>query len=110
MSAPGNWQMSLYAFGECLPYADNRVALNHDKKTSGQTHVTINCEFKENERSMNKDISNTAAEILEAAGFKDIRVCNTISFPGNANHEMEQHEWAKTRRHLCSMPITKCTQ
>src|SRR5260221_4220257 len=89
MSVPGNWQMSLYAFGECLPYADNRVALNHDKKDKwGRPMVTINCEFKENERSMNKDIGNTAAEILEAAGFKDIRVCNTISFPGNANHEM----------------------
>ena len=32
MTEPGPWQMSLYAFGECLPYADNRITLNKDKK------------------------------------------------------------------------------
>jgi choline dehydrogenase-like flavoprotein len=89
IAAPGGWKMNLYAFGECLPYADNRVTLNHDKKDKwGRPVVAVNCEFKENERTMNQDISNTAGELLEAAGFKDISVRNTISFPGNANHEM----------------------
>jgi len=89
MATPGGWQMNLYAFGECLPYSENRVTLNHDKKDKwGRSVITVNCEFKENERTMNKDISNVAGELLEAAGFHNINVRNTISFPGNANHEM----------------------
>ncbi len=89
MEKPGGWRMNLYAFGECLPYADNRVTLNHDKKDQwGRPLIAVNCEFKENERTMNQDISKTAGELLEAGGFKNIAVHNTMSFPGNANHEM----------------------
>jgi len=32
MTEPGGWRMGLYAYGECLPYVDNRITLNHDKK------------------------------------------------------------------------------
>ncbi|HEV8512221.1 MAG TPA: GMC family oxidoreductase, partial [Cyclobacteriaceae bacterium] len=89
MATPGGWQMNLYAFGECLPYSENRVTLNHDKKDKwGRPTIAVDCEFKENERTMNKDISKVAGELLDAAGFKNIKVNNTISFPGNANHEM----------------------
>jgi choline dehydrogenase-like flavoprotein len=89
MEKPGGWKMNLYSFGECLPYSENRVGLNHDKKDKwGRPVVAVNCEFKENERTMNKDISTTAVELLEAAGFKNINIKNTMSFPGNANHEM----------------------
>jgi len=89
MATPGGWHMGLYAFGECLPYSENRITLNHDKKDKwGRPMIAVDCEFKENERTMNKDISATAGELLEAAGFKNINVNNTISFPGNANHEM----------------------
>ncbi|MBS1489632.1 MAG: GMC family oxidoreductase [Bacteroidetes bacterium] len=89
VAAPGGWQMSLYAFGECLPYADNRITLNHDKKDKwGRSLISVNCEFKENEKAMNKDISIMAEELLRAGGFHHIRVNNVMSFPGNANHEM----------------------
>lgn len=89
MSEPGPWKMGLYAFGECLPYTDNRITLNHDKKDNwGRPVITINCEFKENELLMNKDMERAAEELLEAAGFSNITVTNKISFPGNANHEM----------------------
>src|ERR1019366_8379107 len=47
LTEPGNWQIGLYAFGECLPYADNRINLNYDKKdTWGRPIITINCEFR----------------------------------------------------------------
>jgi choline dehydrogenase-like flavoprotein len=89
MATPGAWQMGLYAFGECLPYSENRITLNHTKKDKwGVPTITIDCEFKENERTMNKDIGTTTGELLQAAGFKNVRVRNTMSFPGNANHEM----------------------
>jgi glucoside 3-dehydrogenase (cytochrome c) catalytic subunit len=89
MTEPGQWQMSLYAFGECLPYADNRITLDHNKKDHwGRPVIAIDCEFKENEKAMHEDIKITAKEIMEAAGFKDIEVNGSMSFPGNANHEM----------------------
>lgn len=89
LTEPGGWQMGLYGFGECLPYAENRVTLHADKKDSfGRPQLSIDCSFKDNERAMNAEMSVTAAELLDAAGFKDISVRNNLSFPGNANHEM----------------------
>jgi choline dehydrogenase-like flavoprotein len=89
LTEPGNWQIGLYAFGECLPYADNRINLNYDKKdTWGRPIITINCEFRENEKNMHEDMGSTAKEMLEAAGFHNISISNKISFPGNSNHEM----------------------
>ena len=89
LTEPGGWQIGMYAFGECLPYADNRITLNHDKKDKwGRPLIAVDCEFKENEKLMNKDMAATAKELLESAGFKNISVSNNMSFPGNANHEM----------------------
>ncbi len=89
MSEPGEWRMGMYGFGECLPYPDNRITLNHDKKDKwGRPLINISCDFRENEKAMHEDMGETAKEMLEAAGFKEITVSNTISFPGNANHEM----------------------
>jgi len=89
MTEPGAWKMSLYSFGECLPYEENRVTLNHDKKDKwGRPIIAVDCEFKENEKKMNADMSGPAKEILETAGFKNIHITNNMSFPGNANHEM----------------------
>jgi choline dehydrogenase-like flavoprotein len=89
MTEPGSWQMSLYAFGETLPYPDNRITLDQNKKDNwGRPVIAIDCEFKENEKAMHEDIKVTGKEMLEAAGFKDIAVSGSISFPGNANHEM----------------------
>ncbi len=89
MSEAGSWHMGLYAFGECLPYADNRVTINRQKKDKwDRPLVQIDCEFKDNERIMNEAMVVNAREMMEVAGFKDIVVRNKMSFPGNANHEM----------------------
>jgi choline dehydrogenase-like flavoprotein len=89
LSEPGPWQVRLYGYGECLPYADNRVTLNKDKKDAfGRPIASIDCAFKENERNMHDDMVKTGQQIMEAAGFKDINVNAAISAPGNANHEM----------------------
>ena len=89
LSQPGEWGFSLYAFGETLPYPENRITLNHNKKDNwGRPSIAIDCEFKENEKVMHEDIKITGTEMLEAAGFKDVQISGAISFPGNANHEM----------------------
>jgi choline dehydrogenase-like flavoprotein len=86
---PGGWGINLGAFGECLPYADNRVTLNTDQKDKwGRNTVTVDCEFKENEKAMQQDMAASAAEMLDAAGYKNVRPYVNTSFPGNANHEM----------------------
>ena len=89
MTEPGKWQMNLWAFGECLPYPENRITLDPDKKDKwGRPLVVIDCEFKENEKAMNREMGLMAKEMLETAGFSGINIRNNISFPGNANHEM----------------------
>jgi choline dehydrogenase-like flavoprotein len=89
LTEPGEWSMNLYAFGECLPYQDNRITLLHDKKDKwGRPLINIDCEFKENEKLMFEDMGNTAKELLDAAGYKNISLQSNMSFPGNANHEM----------------------
>jgi choline dehydrogenase-like flavoprotein len=89
MAEPGSWNIGFTGFGECLPYSDNRVTLNKDKKDKwGRNSVTVDCEFKENEKAMQKDMAVAIGEMLEAADFKDIRIDARMSFPGNGNHEM----------------------
>jgi choline dehydrogenase-like flavoprotein len=79
----------LYGFGECLPYPDNRITLNRDKKDPwGRPTITVDCAFRENEKAMHADMVATGQELLTEAGFKNVRSNSSISFPGNANHEM----------------------
>jgi choline dehydrogenase-like flavoprotein len=86
---PGGWSIGFTGFGECLPYSDNRVTLNTDKKDKwGRPTLNVDVEFKENEKEMHKDISGTMAEMLEKVGYKNVRPYSSMSFPGNANHEM----------------------
>jgi choline dehydrogenase-like flavoprotein len=86
---PGNWTMGLGGFGECLPYEDNKMYLDFDKKDKwGQPTVVFDAEFKENEKKMRIDMQNDAAEMLEAAGAKNVSKYDRGSFPGMAIHEM----------------------
>lgn len=86
---PGKWTMGLGGFGECLPYFDNKMTLNFDKKDKwGQPTVHFDAEFKENEKKMRKDMMNDAAEMLEAAGLKNVTPYDRGSYPGMAIHEM----------------------
>ncbi|MBP1652781.1 MAG: glucose-methanol-choline oxidoreductase, partial [Bacteroidetes bacterium] len=50
--------------------------------------LKFDAEFKENEKKMRVDMMNDAAEMLEAAGMKDIRTYDAGSYPGMAIHEM----------------------
>jgi choline dehydrogenase-like flavoprotein len=89
VARPGGWHIGFTGFGECLPYEDNRVTLNTDKKDKfGRNTITVDVTFRENEMAMQKDMVTVAGEIMEAAGYKNIRLDGTMSFPGNANHEM----------------------
>ena len=89
VSEPGEWRVSLYAFGECLPYADNRITLDHDKKDPwGRPTTVVDCHFRENENKMHDHMVSTGINMLEEVGYKNVHSNSAISFPGNANHEM----------------------
>ena len=86
---PGPWQMGLNGFAECLPYYENKVMLNEDVRDKwGMPTLTMDAEFKENEQAMRQDMMDAAAEMLEAAGFKDVKTYDNKSWPGLGIHEM----------------------
>jgi len=89
LQEPAGWTINFGAYGECLPYQDNRVTLNHDKKDKwGRPTLTIDVEFKDNEKAMQKDMMDSMAEMMEAVGYKNVTPYSKMSFPGNANHDM----------------------
>lgn len=86
---PGPWTMGITAFAECLPYHENKMMLNEDvRDIYGLPTITFDCEFKENEMNMRKDMMNDAAEMLEAAGLKNVETWDAGSWPGLGIHEM----------------------
>ncbi|WP_370469305.1 FAD-dependent oxidoreductase [Nibrella viscosa] len=88
-SQPGPWSMGLVAFGECLPYEDNRITLDQTQTDKwGLPTVVFDVKFRENEKRMRKDMENDAAEMLEAAGLKNVTTYDNNSAPGLAIHEM----------------------
>jgi len=89
LTEPGVWTLSMNAYGECLPYKENRVTLHEEIKDKwGLPILNIDCSFKENEQKMFKDMVETGKEMMEKTGGKNTRYIGEMSTPGNANHEM----------------------
>ena len=90
LTRPGPWTMSFGGFGEMLPNPNNRATLHPTLVDAwGIPTLHIECEWSDNELAIHRDMNVTAAELLEAAGAKDIRPDSRgPSTPGNTNHEM----------------------
>jgi choline dehydrogenase-like flavoprotein len=89
LTEPGGWSFGVTGFGECLPYSDNRVTINNDKKDAfGLPTLSVDAEWKENEKAMRKDMIASAAEMLEATGFKNVKTYNSPDNIGLGIHEM----------------------
>jgi len=89
LTEPGGWKMGIGGFGEILPYAENKVTLDKTKKDKwGMNVLAIDCELKENELKMRKDMMNDAVEMLEAAGVKNVKGHDGDGTPGRGIHEM----------------------
>jgi choline dehydrogenase-like flavoprotein len=85
----GPWTISMTAFGEILPYHENHVRLDPDKKDKyGLPQAVFNAVVRDNERKMEEDMRNDAAEMLEAAGYKNVKVNSDNYNVGNSIHEM----------------------
>jgi choline dehydrogenase-like flavoprotein len=90
LSQLGPWTMSFAGFGEMLPREENRATLHPTLVDAwGIPTLHIECKWSENELAMHRDMNVAAAELLEAAGARNIQP-NTSgpSTPGNTNHEM----------------------
>jgi choline dehydrogenase-like flavoprotein len=89
LSEPGPWSIGITAFAEMLPYHKNKVTLDKNTKDKwGLNVLAIDCEIKENEKNMRKDMMEDAKEMLEVAGMKDVHTYDGGYYPGMGIHEM----------------------
>ncbi len=85
----GDWGINLGGFGECLARWENYCELDKNLVDAwGVPVLRINASYGENELNMGEDIAVSAAEMLEAAGAKDIRLQHTVDPFGHAIHEV----------------------
>jgi choline dehydrogenase-like flavoprotein len=86
---PGDWTIGATAFGEMLPSHDNKISLDSTKKDKwGLPVLNIDCATGENEARMRKDMTADMAEMLTAAGVKNVSTYDGGYFPGMGIHEM----------------------
>src|SRR5580698_8939086 len=89
LTEPGPWQMSIGGFGETLPYHENKVTLDKTKTNKwGLNILAIDCELKDNELKMRKDMEADAVEMLTVAGVKNVKSRSDNPFLGRGIHEM----------------------
>ena len=89
LTEPGSWRMGITAFGEMLPDHSNKISLNKNKKDKwGLPVLDFDVSIKENELKMRVDMMNDAAEMLNAAGLKDVNTFDSGYAVGMGIHEM----------------------
>ncbi len=85
----GTYNVSLGAFGESLANFDNFCEIDPNLKDAwGIPALRISMAHGKNEAAMMRDAVVTAAEMLETAGAKNIRVTTGVEMPGMAIHEV----------------------
>jgi len=85
----GRYDVSLGAFGESLARFDNFCEIDPNLKDAwGIPALRISMAHGDNEAAMMRDAAVSAAEMLEAAGAKNIRVTTGTEMPGMAIHEV----------------------
>jgi len=86
---PGPWAMNFLGFGETLPYHENKVTLDYTRFDKwGLPLLKFDAGIKDNEKRMRLDMQAAAAEMLEAAGMKDIKTYDDGYSLGLGIHEM----------------------
>jgi choline dehydrogenase-like flavoprotein len=80
----------LVGFGECLPYYENFVEIDQSTCDAyGIPVLKIHMTWGDNEKKMIPDMTETAAEMMEAAGARNIKPFMFLDrVPGYGIHEM----------------------
>ena len=89
LTEPGSWTIGATAFGEILPYHENKITLDKTVKDKwGLPVLSMDAEMKENELKMRKDMISDLVTMFEASGVKDIHTYDTGHAMGHGIHEM----------------------
>ena len=89
LTEPGGWTMGMGGFGEILPDHSNKITLDKTKKDKwGLNVLAFDCEMKDNELKMRKDMQADAIEMLTNAGVKDVKGHDANAIHGRGIHEM----------------------
>lgn len=89
LAEPGSWHMGIGGFGETLPYHENRVYLDKNKKDKwGLPVPVIDAVIRDNEAKMRIDMANEAVEMLTNAGVKNVKPYTSDAVLGKGIHEM----------------------
>jgi choline dehydrogenase-like flavoprotein len=89
LTEPGQWSIGATAFGEILPYHENKVSLDHHKKDKwGLPVLAMDAELKENEFKMRKDMQEEMRAMFDAVGVKNIHTWDGGHALGHGIHEM----------------------
>ena len=90
----------LNGFGECLPYASNRVEIDPTVvDVFGIPVLRVHMAWGDNERAMIPDMAESAAEMLDAAGATNIRPFMVPDrVPGYGIHELGVARMGADRR------------
>ena len=89
MGTVGGWSMGATAFGEMLPYHENKISLDPEKKDAfGLPVLNFDVEIKDNEKKMKIDMMNDMKEMLEISGAKNVKTFDAEYAPGMGIHEM----------------------
>ncbi len=86
---PGNWTVGFTAFGEILPYHENKISLDKNTKDKwGLPVLAMDMEIKENEIKMRKDMMEDCKEMLESIGVQNVGTFDSGYSFGMGIHEM----------------------
>ena len=89
LTEPGKWAIGATGFGEILPYHENKMTLDKNKKDKwGLPVISFDAELKENELKMRKDIIKELMAMLDVAGVKNITSWDKDYAIGQGIHEM----------------------
>lgn len=85
----GGWKFGIGAFGECLPYEDNRVSLHPTKVDRfGVPLMRFDVTFRDDELRMMADARVQGERMLRGAGLTNVTSRAQEHVPGEAIHEM----------------------
>jgi choline dehydrogenase-like flavoprotein len=88
-SHPGGWGINIGGFGETLPDESNKFTLTSKKDKWGLPVIDFDAAWGKNEWKMREAMQNEAANMLEAAGVKNVKTFHDKEkAPGIGIHEM----------------------
>ncbi|RYY12175.1 MAG: GMC family oxidoreductase, partial [Chitinophagaceae bacterium] len=89
LSEPGPWVLGMTAFGETLPYHENKISLDKNTKDKwGLPVIAFDAEIKDNEKKMRIDMLQDGKDMLAAMGATEINGVDGEYALGMGIHEM----------------------